>query len=56
LETFKEIKINEFVYASSAAVYGDTKRTPVHEDFLPAPLSPYGPDKVQGEYFSWDLQ
>ncbi|MDR3424803.1 MAG: NAD-dependent epimerase/dehydratase family protein [Alphaproteobacteria bacterium] len=34
------------VYASSAAVYGDTKVFPVHEDLPLRPLSAYGADKA----------
>lgn len=33
------------VYASSAAVYGDTRGTPMSEDLPPAPLTGYGADK-----------
>ena len=34
-----------FVYASSAAVYGDGAALPITEDGTKAPLSPYGADK-----------
>ncbi|WP_164821294.1 NAD-dependent epimerase/dehydratase family protein [Paenibacillus koleovorans] len=34
--------IKKIVYASSAAVYGDTTQTPIHEDLLPNPINPYG--------------
>ena len=51
LESFKGSAIKKFVFASSAAVYGDTKKVPVGEDVLPAPLSPYGADKLGAEYF-----
>lgn len=34
------------VYASSAAVYGDTAGAPVHEGAATQPLSPYGVDKL----------
>lgn len=37
------------VYASSAAVYGDTKSVPTREDEVVAPLSPYGLHKVINE-------
>jgi UDP-glucose 4-epimerase len=37
------------VYASSAAIYGDTSTFPVHEDLPPRPISVYGADKAGGE-------
>ena len=51
LDAFKGSGVKKFVFASSAAVYGDTKRVPVSEKDLPAPLSPYGADKLSCEYF-----
>lgn len=33
------------VYASSAAVYGDTPLLPIREDSIPAPISSYGAEK-----------
>ena len=51
LDTFKGSGIKKFVFASSAAVYGDTKQVPVTESALPAPISPYGADKLGCEYF-----
>ena len=51
LEAFKDAGLKKFVYASSAAVYGDTETMPLGEDLCPRPQSPYGADKVQGEYF-----
>lgn len=38
------------VYASSAAVYGDQSGAVCHEGLLPAPLSPYGADKLACEH------
>lgn len=43
-------KINKFVFASSAAVYGDAK-PPHHEDLQLRALSPYAATKITGEYF-----
>ncbi|HSV75271.1 MAG TPA: SDR family oxidoreductase [Chthonomonadales bacterium] len=37
------------VFSSSAAVYGETDVVPAHENLSPAPLSPYGVEKVYGE-------
>lgn len=38
------------VYASSAAVYGDQGENTCVETTMPAPMSPYGADKLGGEY------
>jgi UDP-glucose 4-epimerase len=38
------------VFASSAAVYGDAGDRPCAEDLLPAPISPYGADKLGAEH------
>jgi UDP-glucose 4-epimerase len=37
------------VYASSAAVYGDSRNLPLGEDCATSPLSAYGVDKLAGE-------
>lgn len=51
LEAFRNLNIKKFVYASSAAVYGVTSDGPTKENTIPQPLSPYGADKIQGEYY-----
>ena len=51
LEVFKDLSLKKFVYASSAAVYGNTSVIPVGESVCPNPLSPYGADKLQGEHY-----
>jgi len=51
LEVFKGLSLKKFVYASSAAVYGNTSIIPVGESTCPEPLSPYGADKLQGEHY-----
>lgn len=43
--------VKRLVYASSSSVYGNVKRFPQKEDFLPFPLSPYGTSKLAGEYY-----
>ncbi|MGB7540703.1 MAG: NAD-dependent epimerase/dehydratase family protein [Burkholderiales bacterium] len=43
--------VRRFLYASSAAIYGDTTALPVAEDELPRPLSPYAADKLAGEHY-----
>lgn len=49
LERAREHDLRRFVYASSAAVYGDASRIPISEDCQPAPLTPYGASKLAGE-------
>lgn len=39
------------LYASSAAVYGDSKDLPLSEGTPPRPLTPYAIDKLSGEYY-----
>src|SRR5205085_7280537 len=41
--------VGNFVFASSAAVYGEPKIIPIPEDHVLNPLSPYGASKVAGE-------
>lgn len=42
--------VKTFVFASSSAVYGDNSDLPLHEEAVPAPLSPYAVSKLAGEY------
>jgi UDP-glucose 4-epimerase len=49
LEAARRHGVDSFVYASSAAVYGEPKQLPISEDVNPNPLSPYGFSKLQGE-------
>jgi UDP-glucose 4-epimerase len=51
LEAARQHGIKRFLYASSAAVYGDTDSVPVAESELPNPLSPYAADKLAGEHY-----
>ncbi len=41
--------VQEFIFSSTAAVYGETSLEPVHEDRPPAPVSPYGASKYMSE-------
>jgi UDP-glucose 4-epimerase len=43
--------IKKVIFASSAAVYGDTPTVPVNEDNVPGPRSPYAVTKLTGEYY-----
>lgn len=51
LEASRIHKVARFIYACSAAVYGDTVRFPVTEEASPNPLSPYAADKLAGEHY-----
>jgi len=54
--------VKRFIYASSAAVYGEQKLLPITEDTTIKPVSPYGISKWMGEQYSqkweelYDLQ
>ncbi len=43
--------VGRFVLSSSAAVYGNAAVTPVNEEMLPLPESPYGLQKLCGEHY-----
>jgi UDP-glucose 4-epimerase len=49
LEVCSNNKVKNFVFASSAAAYGEPKKLPISEDHVLDPLSPYGASKVAGE-------
>jgi UDP-glucose 4-epimerase len=50
LEAAVRNQVKNFIFSSSAAVYGDNPVSPKQEDFLPEPLSPYALNKLDGEY------
>lgn len=49
-EAARRAGVRRLVYASSAAVYGDAHSPPLRESMTPAPLSPYGLDKLYTEH------
>ena len=49
LEAARRNGVGRVVLASSAAVYGDNPDIPLKESETPAPLSPYGHDKLNNE-------
>jgi len=51
LESAHRLGVKRFLYASSAAVYGDKTRSPVSEEVALDPLTPYAADKLAGEYY-----
>ena len=44
-------KVKNIVFASSAAIYGESEICPKTVDMLPAPISPYAISKLSGEYY-----
>jgi nucleoside-diphosphate-sugar epimerase len=48
----RDLGVRRFVFSSSAAVYGNTETVPAHEGVLPAPMSPYGVQKLMGEHYA----
>lgn len=51
LEAAKNAGVKKVVFASSSAVYGETKSLPIHEDSPINPLSPYAVTKAAGELY-----
>jgi len=51
LEAARQQGVRRMIYASSAAVYGDTNALPVSEKTITNPLSPYAADKLAGEHY-----
>lgn len=50
LETCKQYRVNQFLFASSSSVYGENQRIPfTEEDLNLQPISPYGVTKRAGE-------
>lgn len=44
--------IKNIISASTAAVYGDSKKQPISENFQANPISPYGASKLAMEYYA----
>ena len=47
----KALQIPRLVFASSSAVYGDTSKLPVKEEYSICPVSPYGLQKIVSERY-----
>ena len=43
--------VRRVVFACSAAIYGEDPALPKHETMAPAPMSPYGVEKITSEYY-----
>jgi UDP-glucose 4-epimerase len=55
LETMKEYRIRNFVFSSSATVYGDPETVPIRENFPTAAANPYGRTKLMNEHILMDF-
>ncbi|PTM56716.1 SDR family oxidoreductase [Desmospora activa] len=51
LEAARQCGVSKFIYASSAAVYGNPQYLPIDENHPVNPLSPYGISKFTPEYY-----
>ena len=55
LNSMKKNGVNQFVFSSSATVYGDSKVVPVKEDFPTSATNPYGQTKLMQEIMLTDI-
>ena len=51
LQLSTQTNVKKFIFASSAAVYGENEKLPLHESELPLPITPYGISKLTGEKY-----
>ncbi|MEL6579011.1 MAG: UDP-glucose 4-epimerase GalE [Cyanobacteria bacterium J06621_12] len=49
LQCCKKFNVNQFVFSSTAAVYGEVKDSPVEESSPTVPINPYGKSKLMSE-------
>jgi UDP-glucose 4-epimerase len=54
LEVAVEANVKQFIFSSTAAVYGNAEQTPVREDAATVPISPYGNSKLMSEIMLHD--
>jgi UDP-glucose 4-epimerase len=54
LDAARETGVKQFIFSSTAAVYGNPQTTPVREDAPTAPISPYGSSKLMSEIMLHD--
>ena len=55
LETMKKFRVRNFVFSSSATVYGEPERLPIDEDCRLSTTNPYGTTKLMQEQILKDL-
>lgn len=49
LQCCKKFNVNQFVFSSTAAVYGEVQESPVEESAVTIPINPYGKSKLMSE-------
>jgi len=49
LQCCKKFNVNQFVFSSTAAVYGEVQESPVEESSPTLPINPYGKSKLMSE-------
>jgi UDP-glucose 4-epimerase len=54
LDTAIKTGVRQFIFSSTAAVYGNAETVPVREDAPTAPISPYGTSKLMSEIMLHD--
>ena len=54
LDAAVEAGVKQVIFSSTAAVYGNAETTPVREDAVTAPISPYGTSKLMSEIMLHD--
>jgi UDP-glucose 4-epimerase len=54
LDVAIETGVKQFIFSSTAAVYGNPEQTPVREDAPTLPISPYGTSKLMSEIMLHD--
>jgi UDP-glucose 4-epimerase len=54
LEVAVEAGVKQFIFSSTAAVYGNADQMPVREDAATSPISPYGSSKLMSEIMLHD--
>lgn len=57
LQIAQKFNINQFLFSSTAAVYGEPKEhTPIQESAIPSPINPYGESKLMIEKILHSLE
>jgi UDP-glucose 4-epimerase len=51
LTTARDAQVKRVIYAASSSAYGDTETLPKHEEMASSPISPYGAQKLTGEFY-----
>ena len=54
LEVAAETGVKQFIFSSTAAVYGNPEHVPIREDAATTPISPYGTSKLMSEIMLHD--